>query len=49
MCPYLNVPGASNEVASFRNDPVSIGPLRTAEVELPRHNIEPAEAFAQTG
>ncbi|MBL9079621.1 MAG: hypothetical protein JNL08_19110 [Planctomycetes bacterium] len=47
--PYLNVPGASHEIAPFRNDPVSIGPLRIAEVELPRHDIEPAEAFAQTG
>lgn len=49
LWPYLTVPGASHKVAPFSTVPVLVGPLRIAEVELPQHDIRPAEAFAQVG
>ncbi|MBL8751606.1 MAG: hypothetical protein JNK78_20805, partial [Planctomycetes bacterium] len=46
--PWMTVPGQSGKRAHWSTAPAGTAPLRIAEVELPAHDIVPAEAFAQS-
>ncbi len=46
--PWMTVPGQSGKRAHWSTAPAGTAPLRIAEVELPAHDILPAEAFAQS-